>query len=642
MKVWIRLPCITALVAWTLVPAADASGQILTLQTLRGSAGFGYEGLEYELEETPAGGYDDRQVSPLATVQGALAILDPGILLIDGFGEFHFDRLRRSSSTIDLETRSRFRDLRLGMTVLAARGAPLRLFYSRASNRLNQDQQLHVLDGASYTVSVLGTQATRGFNWQYGGRGWLPEFTAMGTISHRNDEGEFASNGALRSRERTLELRAGRARDRARYEISFAHRGIRQQFPLLALESDYGTDLLRAQTSVKPAHRLTLDLGGHYSSFTSDRLNGGQRSRALQGGGGDAGLTWTWSQRWSVLSAYAFSTNIAEVAAAGASLPRELPPGGLPIELSVSARDTINYQNATMALRYTAREGNTTVTFGPRLLVLDPTWAGVPELDRMRILQAQVDHRFHAIGLDVSAGGDAAAGSVISNVGDREPYQEKSARLRLSRQIGRGHIGAEGGVGDSTGPWFYPVAGEWWRAGADVSSGGPSWARMRAGMSHSRLLRDTVLQVGIDYTHSYTAGVSGGRYDVFFERSDVRSSATGLQDMALLAVLRPDVIAATRRDLFGLLYGTDQQSSALQARFRIMNGLELDARGLSERRVYPGVYHLDQRGGRISLLWSVGTSQFDVGAESYDLRWTQGLTRIQRVYVRLVRNFTVF
>ncbi|HSL22669.1 MAG TPA: hypothetical protein VK886_14140 [Vicinamibacterales bacterium] len=642
MNAWIRRTCFTALALWTIVPPADAPAQIVTLQTLRGSAGFGYERFAYDMEELPAGAYDDRQVSPLGTLQMALAILDPGILLIDGYGDFRFDRLQRSSSTVDLDTRSRFRDLRLGMTVLAARGAPLRLFYSRAANRTNQDQRLHAPDGVNRMLSLLGSHASKGFTWQLAGRGRRPEVNAMGSITNRHDEGDFASSGELRSRERNLELRAGRAGERGRYEVSYLHRGIRQQFPLHGLESAWDTDLLRAQTTVKPAERLTIDLGGHYSSHTTDRLNGGQQSRALQGGGGDAGLTWTWSPRWSVLGTYSYSSNVVEVALAGASLPEEVPPGGLPIDLPVSSRENVNYQDATMALRFTARSGRTTATVGPRVLVLDPIWAGIPTLDRLHTIQTSVDHQFRAVGLDVTTGASAAAGRAISDVGDRDPYHESSARLRLSRRIGAGQIGADGSVGDSQGPWFYPVGGQSWRAGMDVSTGLPAWARLRAGFSHSRLLRDTVLQEGIDYTRMYTAGLSGGRYDVSFEHSEVRSTATGLQDTALLAVLRPDVIAATRRDLFGLLYGTEQRSSTLQARVRILNGLELNARGLNDRRVYPGIYRLEQRGGRVSLIWTVGTTQLDAGVESYELQWSLGLTRNQRVYVRVVRNFTVF
>jgi hypothetical protein len=619
----------------TVVLPVPASAQFLTVQQLRAAFGFDYATLKYDsASDDRHFGYDESQRTPIVTVQGAIALLDPGILQVDWYGDFRFLRLTRKSDAVDIRSRDRFGDLRLGMNVLSARGAPVRLFYDRLDTSLRQ-RQTSPLTSTIAEPSLFGVQTTKGFTWLYAG-GRLPQISLSGTTTNREDRGEFTAGGLSRYRERLFDGRATGSRNTFRYELSANHRGVQQRYPLADLESDYGTDMLRATASATPVRGLTVSAGTHYSRYTFSQATAEGAARSFDGTGADAGVDWRWSRHWGLTGSYVFSSNAVEFALEGAA-PAVGPTAPLD-QLPELFRGRILYQDAAASLTFRARRGATTATVGPRVLVLDPPRTGVAVLDELHTMMARVDHGWRWLGLDLGLGGSAAAGAALSNFGDRGDYRDAGATARATRRVRAARIGADVALQDTDGPWFYPISGTSWRAGVDVDAGAPSWAKLRGSAAQSRLRRDTYIQNGDDRSRNFSAGLNGPRYDLSVDHARLRSSATGLLDTTLLAVVRPDILAQTRRDLYGVLYGTAQEVSTVTLRLSVLPALEVNGRALRDRREYPGVYHLDQRGVTIAATWSIRASQLEIGFDRLDLRSSHGRDRNRRFYVRIRRD----
>jgi len=202
-------------------------------------------------------------------------------------------------------------------------------------------------------------------------------------------------------------------------------------------------------------------------------------------------------------------------------------------------------------------------------------------------------------------------------------------------------FGLDGGARWTTAPYFYPVGGESWYAGAEADFGVTKSARFRLAAKESFMQRDIVVQRGDDRASAYSAGISGPRFDVTYEYLDTDSTAVGLVETWLLQEMRPDQLLLTRPDMFGLLYATTQRTRMLSARLNVARGLDVFARGRLDRREYVGGYELDQDVAQAGIVWGVRQLQVEAGWERFAYTSAFATSTNERLYVRVRRDILI-
>jgi hypothetical protein len=620
---------------------APCHAQIVQLRGLRAVFGAGYEQANSKVVDGYQVSYDDNLFSPLLTLQGSVAVLDPGIFNLDATVDLRVNLREHRSTAESHDDNDRLGNARLDMTILSGRGAPLRLYYARSDSRFQQRPL--TADVMPLDLARFGEARTKGFSWDVSPRR-LPRVALMGFMTRRRDYGNMLAGQDNNSRMTRFEARANQMHQLARYEVSFTRDSTGFDYPLNGISSNQGIDFLRATTTVTPAKTLAIDLSARGSRFDFSAGDGIRRSRGFSGWGGDTAVRWNPSRRWEVTGSYSMSTNLAEMAlssSAGAEAAHRVSLPGQPEGTTTSISRRSLYQEGSGWLRRVSDSRSTTIAVGVHALSLDPLPLGMATLDVLRTINASADHRLTAASVEVSAGAEAAYGEVRSSRGERSDYAEGGARLRLGRQSGRLRPAIEGGVRRTTAPYFYPVGGNSWNAGADIEVGITRTATLRAGARQSEMVRDVVVQRGKDRTRAYTAGLTGPRFDVTFEYGDTDSTAVGLVETWLLQEVRPDQLLLTRPDLFGLLYATTQRSRMLSARLNVARGLDVFARGRLDLRQYVGSYDLDQQVVQAGIVWGVRALQLEAGWEQ--LRYASAFVTStdKRLYVRVRRDVLI-
>jgi hypothetical protein len=621
--------------------AIPCEAQVFQLRGLRAVFGAGYEQATNTVVNGEPIAYDDSLFSPLVTVQGSVALLDPQILNLNATVDFRLTQRKHRSDTTSYDASDRLGSARLDMTILSGRGAPLRLYYARSDSRFQQRPL--TADLMPLDLARTGDERTRGFSWDVTPRRF-PRVSLTGFATRRRDHGSMLAGQDNSSRMDRFEARANQTHRLARYDVSFTRDSTGFDYPLNGVASSQGIDMLRATTTVTPAKTFAVDLstrGSRYHFSANDRVG---RNQGFSGWGGDATFRWAPSQHWQATGSYSMSTNLVEMAlssSAGAAAANRVSLQEQPATTTMSLTRRSLYQEGTGWLRYFSSSRSTTLAVGGHVLSLDPLSLGMATLAELRTANATVDHSRRAAGLDISAGAEAAYGEVRSSRGNRSDYAEGGARLRVGRQSGRVRPAIEGGVRQTTAPYSYPVDGHSWNAGADLDIGISGTTRFRVGARRSRTARDIVIQRGRDQTSAYTAALTSPRFNVTFEQGNTDSTAVGLVETWLLEEWRPDQLLLTRPDLFGLLYATTQRTRMVSARMTIARGFNLFARGRLDQRQYAGSYDLEQRGTQAGIVWGIRELQLEAGWEQFRYASALITTSNTRFYVRVRRDLLI-
>ncbi len=389
-----------------------------------------------------------------------------------------------------------------------------------------------------------------------------------------------------------------------------SHEGTRTAYPLANLSTAYGVDVARASAFVKPAQRLTFNLGTRLTRFGFDRTDDVQRARSFTGVGGDAGLDWQWAPRWRMTARYSASGNESELALS------ELDPGVPADRAGLTVRRNSVYQDYDSRVTFSTGSGAAVAAGFVRGLALDPLPIGTPTLDTLRMAGVQADVRRDMGRVDVGAGAEGAIGRSSSNRGDEQPYREVSGRARIATRLGRFSTSASGGLRHTTGSYFYPVGGQAWNGGIDLLLDASRYAQFRASATRSFLSRDVRFQYGDDRTDAYVATVVGPSYQLSADYADTRSSSSGLFEAGLLVDARPEELLATRPGLFGFLYASRQLRRGAEAKITPFRGLTVFGRGRLDRLELPtsqGTSLLDQQAVQAGAILGVRQMQVEIG-----------------------------
>ena len=526
-------------IGWLAI-SGPCEAQVFQVRGFRAVFGAGYEQATNTVVDGYNVSYDDNLFAPLVTLQGSVAVLDPRIFSVDATVDLRLNLRQHRSESASYDDNDRLGNARVDMTLLAGRGAPLRLYYARADSRFQQRPL--TADVMPLDLARFGEERTKGFSWDISPRR-LPRVAVTGFHTRRRDYGSMLAGQDNNSEMGRFEARANQTHQFVRYDVSFTRDSTRFDYPLNGVSAGQAVDFLRASTTLTPARTLSIDLSGRGSRYDFSAGDGIRRGRGFSGWGGDSSLRWSPSRHWEVLGTYSMSTNLAELAlssASGAEAAREvtLPAAGDGAAVSFSRRSL--YQEGSGWLRYSSADRATTLAVGGHALSLDPLPFGMATLDALRTVNVSADHRRNAAGFELSAGLEAAYGDVRSSRGETSDYLEGGGRARLGRTAGRARAAVEGGLRRTTAPYFYPVGGESWYAGADIDVGVTKSARIRLAAKQSLMVRDIVVQRGDDRTAAYSAGLSGPRFDVTYEYLDTDSTAVGLVETWLLTEMRPE------------------------------------------------------------------------------------------------------
>ena len=624
-----------------LAAAGRTEAQVFQLRGLRTALGVGWEQANNTVADGTSFGYEDNLFSPLLTLQGSVAVLDPRIFNLDATVDLRLNLREHRSEGSSYDDDDRIGNARFDMTFMSGRGAPLRLYYSLSDSRFQQRPL--TADVMPLDLARFGEERTTGFAWDASPRR-LPRVQLTGFRTRRRDYGNMLAGQDNNSETVRLEARANQTHKFIRYDVNFTRDSTAFDYPLNEVSSDQAVDFLRAGTTITPAKSLAIDVSGRGSRYDFTAGDGVKRSNGFGGWGGDSAIRWNPSTRWEVTGTYSASTNLAELAlssAAGAETARQVTLPGTTDDATVSFSRRSLYQEGTGWLQYSSAGRSASVAIGGHALSLDPFPFGMATLDLLRTANARADYRMTAGGFDMMVGADAAYGSVSSSRGDQSDYVEGGGRGRLGRSVGRMRFGLDGGARWTTAPYFYPVGGESWYAGAEADFGVTKSARFRLAAKESFMQRDIVVQRGDDRASAYSAGISGPRFDVTYEYLDTDSTAVGLVETWLLQEMRPDQLLLTRPDMFGLLYATTQRTRMLSARLNVARGLDVFARGRLDRREYVGGYELDQDVAQAGIVWGVRQLQVEAGWERFAYTSAFATSTNERLYVRVRRDILI-
>ena len=627
-------------IGWLAV-SVPCEAQVFQVRGFRAVFGAGYEQATHTVVDGYNISYDDNLFAPLVTLQGSVAVLDPRIFNVDATLDLRLNLRQHRSESASYDDNDRLGNARVDMTLLAGRGAPLRLYYARADSRFQQRPL--TADVMPLDLARFGEERTRGFSWDISPRR-LPRVAVTGFHTRRRDYGSMLAGQDNDSEMGRFEARANQTHQIVRYDVSVTRDSTRFDYPQNGVSAGQTVDFLRAGTTLTPATTLSIDLSGRGSRYDFSAGDGIRRSRGFSGWGGDSSLRWNPSRHWEVLGTYSMSTNLAELAlssASGAEAAREvtLPAPDDGAAVSFSRRSL--YQEGSGWLRYSSANRATTLAVGSHALSLDPLPFGMATLDVLRTVNVSADHRRHAAGFEMSAGLEAAYGDVRSSRGASSDYREGGGRVRLGRSAGRARAAVEGGLRRTTAPYLYPVGGESWFAGADIDVGVTKSARIRLAARQSLMVRDIVVQRGDDRTAAYSAGLSVPRIDVSYQYLDTDSTAVGLIETWLLTEMRPEQLLLTRPELIGLLYATRQRTRVLSARMTVIRGLDVFARGRLDRREYVGSLDLDQNVAQAGVVWGVRQLQVEAGWEQFGYVSASVASTNKRFYVRVRRDVLI-
>lgn len=617
------------------VTTAGGGRGYVGVRGFRAALGVGYDQWSTEVRNGYNFGYDSSVTSPLVTLQGSLWLVDPRILTIDALADLRFDWQRYASDVLETKTTDTLENYRVNMVVLSGRGSPLSLYFDRASSLLDQRQNA-TLTGDVLTLSQTGRQSTRGFSWDFNSAR-LPHVSASGSVTDRSNLGSFLSGWDSSSRQDRLDLRADKQYRLFRFDLSYSHDKSRFEYPLAMLSTNYAVDVVRGTTSITPRPGLNVTGGARMTMFDVGRTDDLDRQRSFSGAGGNLGVQWRWTPSWRLEAHYNTSTNENELALSLATGSPAPPTGG---EGAVVVRRRFLYQDFDGRVTYTGGGGATVASVFVRGLSLDPIGFGTPTLDTLTMAGGQVDVRRGVSGFDLTLGAEAAAGQSSSNRGDTAPYHEAAGRIQASRRLATLTFSANANIRDTGGSYFYPVTGQSWSGGLDLTYDASRRFQLRGSASRSFLLRDVVFQRGDDHTESYRAGLRGPRFEVAVEYADTRSTAKGLLETAWLADANPDVLLATRPDLFGVLYASQQLRRALDARMTVLRGLDVFARGRLDRLELPnpqGTGYLNQNIGQVGATLGVRQLQLEIGWEYLEY-WSHLVSTVDRRFLVRVRR----
>lgn len=609
------------------------------LRGFRAALGVGYDRWETEVRDGYNLAYDNSVTSPLVTLQGTLWLVDPRILTINALADFRFDRQTYVSDVLETRTADTMENYRVNLVLLSGRGSPLSLYFERAGFSLDQRQN-PTLTGDVVNLSQTGRQSTRGFSWDLNSSRF-PHVSASGSVTDLHNFGSFLSGWDSSSHQERFDLRADKEHRLLRYDVSYAHDQSRFQYPLATLSTNYAMDVVRGTTYVTPRPGLNFTAGARMTTFAVGRIHDLDRQRNFTGAGGNVGAQWRWAPQWRLDVNYNMSTNENEAAlsqVSGAGAPPADEQNGLAL------RRKFLYQDFDGRVTFSPEGGSTSAAVFVRGLSLDPVTFGLPTLDRLAMAGGRVDVRRGVSGFDLTLGAEAAAGRSLSSRGDTAPYHEVSGRVGATRRLATLTLSANAGIRDTAGSYFYPVTGRSWFGGLDVSYDASRQVQLRGAASRAFLLRDVVFQRGDDHTDSYLAGLRGPRFDVAVEYANTQSTAEGLLETAWLAEANPDVLRATRPELFGFLYASQQLRRSLDARVTVLRGLDVFARGRLDRLELPsaeGTGFLNQNVGQIGAIWAVRQLQVEIGWEYLEY-WSQLVSTVdRRFHVRVRRDLLV-
>jgi hypothetical protein len=622
-------------------PAGTARGGtgVLGVQGFRAAVGAGYDRWRTDVRDGAGYAYDNSITSPMVRLQAALWLVDPRILTISALADLRFDRQRYEGDALATDTSNTLENYRVAAVLLSGRGSPLSVYVEESDLTLDQ-RQAPTATGDPLQLWQSGRQSTRGFAWDLNS-GRLPHVSASASVTDRTNLGSFLSGWDSDSREERLDLRADKEHRLLRYDVGYAHDRSRYDYPLATLSTSYSVDVVRGSLYLTPHDGLTLTGGGRMTRFGAGRVDELDRQRSFTGAGGNLGVQWSWSPRWRADAHYSMSTNESDL-----SLSRSAGPVGSAEAdpTAVGIRRRFYYQDYDGRLTYTTAGGATAAAVFVRGLSLDPVEFGLPTLGTLTLAGGQVDVRRTVRGVDLTLGGEAAAGPSASSRGDTAVYHEASGRVQASRRTSHVTLSANAGVRNTGGSYFYPVSGRSWYGGVDASSEASRRFQVRGSASRTYLLRDVVVQRGDDRADALSVGVRGPRFDVATEYADTRSSAKGILETTLIAESDPELLLARRSALFGFLSASRQQRRSFDGRFTVVPGLELFARGRLDRLELPGASGtglLDQHLAQAGAILGVRQLEVEVGWEYLEY-WSEAVSTVdRRFHVRVRRDVLV-
>jgi hypothetical protein len=624
--------------AAAVAPSREANGprqRWVSMRGLRASVGASYEKTDLRVDDGGRAGYTDRVTSPLASLRATFAVADPGILLVDvsadvrlNFGQYRSDPFRR-------DTTDSLQNYRLNAIVLAGRGSPLTLYAQRFDSFLDQ-QQTGPAQGP-YSLSQTGRQSSRGFSWDINTRR-LPHMALSGFSTVRGDEGSRLGGADSVSKQKRLELRADKNFRRWQYDASYVYDDYRYDYPLLQVSTETGYQFLRASATWTPADGLRLTLGGRYANFVLQRAERGEVARGFGGAGTDAGVTWDIGTHVQVTASHTGSLNENELSVTAPADPGTTAP-------SATARRRFYFQEFAGRIALTTVSRKSSVAAFVRGTWLDPLSFGLPTLDTLTIGGLELAHTRSLGGFELSAGAEAGAGPVTSSRGDRDVYREVDGHLRVARQFARTGFALTGGARQATSPYFHPVGGRAWYGNLDLTGTLARELRLRATAGRSFLMNDVFVQRGDNHTDTASLGLSGERYDVGADYSEIDATTSGLLVPVFGSEIRPDLLRAQRPDLFGVLWGSHQVLREAHARVIPVRGMELFARGSLNRQDMPATLlsnTFEQRIGQAGVIWGLRQLQLEVGWQYLEYSSIVASSVDRRFYVRLRRDLPLF
>jgi len=125
--------------------------------------GSGLEQANNTVADGTSFGYEDNLFSPLLTLQGSVAVLDPRIFNLDAPSTSASTCASTGSEGSSYDDDDRIGNARFDMTFMSGRGAPLRLYYSLSDSRFQQRPL--TADVMPLDLARFGEERTTGFAW---------------------------------------------------------------------------------------------------------------------------------------------------------------------------------------------------------------------------------------------------------------------------------------------------------------------------------------------------------------------------------------------------------------------------------------------------------------------------------------------